>query len=238
MFHGYTAPHIANILLHILGSLLALGAGFTALVASKGGRLHTRAGRVFLYGYVVVLFTAVLGVAIFGFRSFLAVATLAAGYDVFAGYRALQLRGRRPGAGDTAVSLLGLLAPALFIGLMRWLRQPWSPALTWSVLGGLSALCAYDLLRHVFPLSYLRRTWVQEHLYKMMAALIALVSTAAATLLPRHMPWAALWPVIAGELVTVTYLIRGPRAWHRSSGAPGRRAMMNQTPQTALEDGT
>jgi hypothetical protein len=56
-------------------------------------------------------------------------------YDVFAGYRALQLRGRRPKSIDITMSLVALLAPLVFVFAIPRLHQPWSPALTWSVLG-------------------------------------------------------------------------------------------------------
>src|ERR1700678_3311825 len=100
MFHGYTPAHIANILLHILGGSAALLAGMLALLSRKGSRLHIRAGRAFIYAYILIVITAVLGIVVFEFRSFLAVATIASAYDVFAGYRALRLRGHRPQAPD------------------------------------------------------------------------------------------------------------------------------------------
>lgn len=113
------------------------------------------------------------GVVVFEFHSFLALATIASSYDVFAGYRSLRLRGRRPRPVDVGSSFFALLAPMAFIFAIRFLHKPWSPALTWSVLGGLMGLAAYDLARIVLPLSWLRRVWLQEHLYKMMAAFIA-----------------------------------------------------------------
>src|ERR1700761_68439 len=132
MFHGYSSAHIANILLHILGGMVALAAGFLALVTRKGGRLHTRAGRLFIYAYFVIVVTAILGIVVFEFRSFLAVATIASSYDVFAGYRAIRLRGRRPQLPDILASILAFAAPGVFVFAMHFLHKPWSPALTWS----------------------------------------------------------------------------------------------------------
>ena len=77
MFHGYTSAHIANILLHIIGGTVALAAGLLALLSRKGGRLHIRSGRVFIYAYILIVITAILGIVVFEFRSFLAVATIA-----------------------------------------------------------------------------------------------------------------------------------------------------------------
>jgi hypothetical protein len=215
MFHGYSSAHIANILLHILGGTAALVAGLIALATRKGGRLHTRAGRLFIYAYCVIVVTAILGIVVFEFRSFLAVATIASSYDVLAGYRALRLRGRRPQTQDILASILAFAAPGVFVFAIHILHKPWSPGLTWSVLGGILLLSAYDLLRLWLPRRWLERVWIQEHLYKMLAAYIAITATAAATILPRFMPWSALVPVIIGEAATIGFLIAGPRVWRR-----------------------
>jgi len=213
MFHGYSSAHVANILLHVFGGTAALVAGFIALVTRKGGRLHTRAGRLFIYAYCVIVVTAILGIVVFEFRSFLAVATIASSYDVFAGYRALRLRGRRPQTQDILASIIALAAPGVFVFAMHLFHKPWSPGLTWSVLGGILLLSAYDLLRIWLPRRWLEHVWIQEHLYKMLAAYIAITATAAATILPGFMPWSALIPVIIGEAATIGFLIAGPRVW-------------------------
>jgi uncharacterized membrane protein len=210
MFHGYTSAHIANILFHILGGTVALAAGMLALVTRKGGRLHIRSGRAFIYAYVLIVITAILGIVVFEFRSFLAVATIASAYDVFAGYRALRLRGRRPQLPDIIASALAFSAPGIFIYAMHVLHNPWSPALTWSVLGGILALSTYDLARLWLPLRFLQRAWLHEHLYKMLAAYIAITATAGATIFPHFQPWSALILVILGETATIGFLLFTP----------------------------
>ncbi len=127
----------------------------------------------------------------------------------------LQLRGRRPQAIDRIASIVGLLTPWIFIAIMRRLHQPWSPVLTWSILGGLVAVSGYDLLRNFLPDAWLRRVWVQEHLVKMMSAYIAITSAFAGTVFARYMPWAAIIPSVVGTGVAAGFLIAGPRAWRR-----------------------
>jgi hypothetical protein len=219
MLSSHTPPHIANIVVHVMAGVVAIVFGTIAIVSVKGGRLHIRAGWFFVFAYVVLVLTAVIGVLVFEFRSFLAVATIASSYDVFAGYRSLRLRGRRPSLVDIVLSLVALMAPLVFVVAIRLLHKPWSPALTWSVLGGLMGLALYDLLRIVLPISWLRRVWLQEHLYKMLAAYIAAAATGAATIFPRWAPWSALVPVFAGEILTVYFLFgsRPLRARPRSS---------------------
>ena len=216
----HTPLHWLNLGFHIAFGTAALIIGLVAIIASKGGRLHRRAGRLFIYAYLVVVSTAVIGLLVFEFRSFLAVVTLLSIYDVFSGYRALQLRGRRPQTIDRAASLLGALTPWIFIAIMRRLHQPWSPVLTWSILGGLIAISGYDLLRNILPLGWLKRVWIQEHLYKMMSAYIAITSAFAGTVFARYMPWAAILPSAIGFAVILGFFIAGPRAWKRGLKSP------------------
>jgi hypothetical protein len=205
--------HVANIVLH---GTLALCLGLVAIVSSKGLRLHRRAGRLFVYAYCVVVATAIIGIFVFEFRSFLLVVTILSLYDVFAGYRALQLRGRRPTSLDTAVSIIAFFTPWIFVVAMHYLHQPWSPVLTWSILGGLILISTYDLARNVLPTRWLQKVWVQEHLYKMMSAYIAITSAFAGTVFPSFMPWAAVLPSAVGFAVIAGFLIAGPRAWRRT----------------------
>jgi hypothetical protein len=213
MFRTYTLAHSLNLLLHISAGTLALGIGLIAILASKRGRLHGRAGMLFIYAYGVVVATAILGLLIFNFRSFLAVVTLLSLYDVFSGYRALQLRGRRPEWIDRIASIIGLVTPWIFIAAMRYLHRPWAPVLTWSILGGLLLISSYDLLRNVLPIPWLRKVWIYEHLYKMMSAYIAITSAFAGTVFVRYMPWAAVVPSVVGIAVIAGFFIAGPRAW-------------------------
>jgi uncharacterized membrane protein len=213
---SHTPLHWINIGFHVLSGSLALLFGLCALLTSKGGRLHRRSGRGFLYTYAVVIITATIGLVAFEFRSFLAVVTLLSFYDVFAGYRALQLRGARPQIPDNIASSLGFSSPWIFVLLMRRLHQPWSPILTWSILGGLIALSTYDLLRNALPAAWLKRVWIQEHLIKMIAAYIAISTAFAGTVFPQYMPWSAIVPSAAGWLVALAFLIAGPRAWSKS----------------------
>ena len=84
------------------------------------------------------------------------------------------------------------------------------------------AISGYDLLRNVLPAAWLKRVWVQEHLYKMMSAYIAITSAFAGTVFARYMPWSAILPSVLGVATIIGFLIAGPRAWkyRRQSLAP------------------
>jgi uncharacterized membrane protein len=221
MSMAHTLPHTVNIAIHIGCGTLALCLGLIAILSRKGGPLHIRAGRWFIYAYGIVVVTAMVGLIVFDFRSFLAVVTLLSLYDVFAGYRALQLRGRRPQAIDKAASVVGALAPWLFIAIMRYFARPWSPVLTWSILGGLVLMSGYDLLRNILPAAWLKKVWVQEHLVKMMSAYIAITSAFAGTVFSNFMPWAAIIPSVLGIAVMCGFLLVGRRAWRGGIGFTG-----------------
>lgn len=92
MLYGYTPPHISNIAVHVIAGVTVIISGTVAVSSTKGGRLHIKAGRIFMFAYIGVAVTALLGVVVFEFRSFLAIATIASSYDVFSGYRSLRLR--------------------------------------------------------------------------------------------------------------------------------------------------
>ena len=213
MFTNYTHAHIANIAGHILCGTIAIFAGLIAILSRKRAPLHATAGLTFVWSYSLVIGTAVLGVLVFEFRSFLAVATIASSYSVFSGYRAVQLRGQRPRPIDRGAAAIALVAPALFIFFIHLLHKPWSPVLTWTVLGSLLAMSAYDLLRNALPLAWLRKIWVHEHLFKMIGAFDALTATFAATIFPHFQPWSALIPNAVGTAVIVGYFVAGSRAW-------------------------
>lgn len=234
---GHTPLHGLNIGVHVVFGSLALLFGLGALLTPKGGRLHRRFGRGFLYTYAVVVLTATVGLLVFEFRSFLAVVTLLSFYDVFAGYRALQLRGARPRTRDNVASGLGFCAPWVFISLLNRLRQPWSPILAWSILGGLIAVSTYDLMRNVLPRDWLRRVWVQEHLVKMTSAFVAVSSAFAGTVFPQYMPWSVIALSAAGCLVEVAYLVAGPPAWSKSRIAGSGAPIPSAKPQSAVQQG-
>jgi uncharacterized membrane protein len=210
-------PHVVNIVVHVIFGSAALLLGMGALLSAKGGSVHRRLGRWFLYTMGVVLATAVAGLLVFNFRAFLAVVTLLSFYDAFSGIRALQLRGGRPRSLDRVVSVLGLLAPVAFVMLMRRLHRPWAPVLTYSILGALLAWSLYDLARNVLPKDWLQRVWRQEHLAKMSAAYIAMTSAFAGTVFPTYLPWSAIAPSVAGIVAIVAFLLRGPRSWNKST---------------------
>jgi uncharacterized membrane protein len=216
---GHTTPHLVNLAVHVALGSAALLLGIAAIVTPKGGPTHRRAGRWFLYSISVVLATALIGLLVFDFRAFLFVVTLLSFYDAFSGFRALQLHGDRPKLADRVMSVLAFISPLIFLMLMRRLHLPWAPVLTYSILGGLLAMGSYDLARNFLPKRWLQRTWMQEHLVKMLSAYVAISSAFAGTVFPNFMPWSAVAPTSIGYILIIFFLVRGPAKWNRSAAA-------------------
>jgi uncharacterized membrane protein len=212
----HTTPHLVNIAVHVTFGSAALLLGIAAIITAKGGPVHRRVGRWFLYSISVVLATALIGLLVFNFRAFLFVVTLLSFYDAFSGFRALQLHGGRPRLADRVMSVLAFISPPIFFVLMRRLHLPWAPVLTYSILGGLLVMGSYDLARNFLPKRWLQRTWMQEHLVKMLSAYVAISSAFAGTVFPKSMPWSAVAPTAIGYILIIFFLVRGPAKWNRS----------------------
>lgn len=87
---------------HVLAGVVALGAGFVALLTRKGGRRHNGAGKVYVLTMAIVVVTAI-PLAIVATNPFLLSIAVFSGYLVFSGYRVV-LRRRASLTAPTAVS--------------------------------------------------------------------------------------------------------------------------------------
>ncbi|MEL7426702.1 MAG: hypothetical protein AAFN81_27160, partial [Bacteroidota bacterium] len=100
--------HSANIFLHVLTGSLALILGVIALLSRKGGSIHNRSGRYFIWLMAVVILTGLIGVLVFGRNTFLLVITVLSGYVAFSGYRVLQAMTNQPKMLDILVAVVSL----------------------------------------------------------------------------------------------------------------------------------
>ena len=193
---------------------MALLAAFAALVTSKGGVLHVRAGRVYAIGMTLIFLTAV-PLAILGASVFLLLIAFFSFYLVFAGWRFARNRSRRPQPIDwCAVAILGLTglcmwgyAAALALsGAGNWI--------TMLVFGGIAvALSAADGLffnqgrgTGRRPAAHRR---IQRHLTNMMAGTIATITAVMVvnvSMNPVWLPW--LLPTIVITPLIIWWNVR------------------------------
>jgi uncharacterized membrane protein len=188
--------HTLNIVLHVTCGTAAMALGLIQLVAPKGGATHRRLGRLFVYLVGSVVVTAALGLALFGFRAFLAVLTLLVAYWTYSGLRAARNRGRGPQMVDGMAAVTGLVAVGVFLYWLPNVRFPWVPGIIYSILGTLTLVALYDLTRFAFPRDWHDRLWLYEHIVKMIGAHAAIVAAFSGTVLSAWQPYSQILPSV------------------------------------------
>ena len=198
-----TPAFLALLGVHVLAGLFALGAGFGAIVTTKGGRRHNAAGRLYVLSMAVVVTTAV-PLAVWVENWFLLAIAAFSGYLVFGGSRVVQRR-RAGLTGPAPLDYAGhgtmFLAGATMIGAGGWqlLRGPvgLSPALV--VFGAIGCGFAVGMVRQLRRPPAERPPWIGTHIAFMGGGYIATVTatvTVNLTMLPPLVRW--LGPTAVG----------------------------------------
>jgi hypothetical protein len=204
--------HTLNVAVHVAFGAFALIAGLIPLLTAKGGRWHVQFGRLFLIALTGVVVTAAIGIAFFGFRAFLGVITLLSAYEAYSGFRALRIRFTGPSLADGIISMAAFAAAAAFILYIRSVHFPWSPAVIYPTLGALVTVATYDLLRFAFPRRWFARTWLYEHLIKMLGAYNAVVAAFSGTVFAKWQPYSQILPSVLGTTLMIWFII-SVRKW-------------------------
>jgi len=194
---------------HIAAGTVAVLAGAGALVASKGGRRHRQAGKLFVgaMGVVVATTFVLLAVDPTAFRIILALVAVFSGYLAFSGYRVLS-RKRSTGTAQSVdwAAASGVVVACLGLGLwgLDWALDGRSFGLVMVVFGGIGvAFGAVDVRGFRSGGS---EEWVVSHLQRMVAAFIATVSAVSAVnLTPVLGIGAWLWPTVVGTPLIYYY---------------------------------
>jgi uncharacterized membrane protein len=202
--------HTLNIITHILAGSLAIVTGAIVLARRKGDAAHRLTGWITVGLAIICLIAALIGAFVFRGKLDLMGVSILTSYHLWAGLRALRLKdnGRRPA--DLLPALLvclsgaGLFAASRIEGMLTW-----DPALVYAAAGGLVTYGGWDLIRTVLPLHW--RTWLNpaEHALRMASLIGALVTVAAATLVPS--PYIALGASTAGAIVAFVFAVRAAR---------------------------
>ncbi|MEM7329104.1 MAG: hypothetical protein AAF437_10210 [Pseudomonadota bacterium] len=206
---GYALPHMANVLVHVGFGTLAIIMGVAQFFTRKGGRAHRTIGRAYLAAFVIVLFTALFGSFVFGFRAFLASLTLSAGYWLLSGLRVLMIRSRGPGLIDHVFALLFIGLAIALAGFMRY-GSVESTLPAYIALGNLVAICLYDIARGLFGAAWVRKSWLNEHIYKMIGSHGALLSAAGGNLALAWQPWSIFLPTTISFILIALFILRHP----------------------------
>lgn len=203
----YMPLHELNIVTHAAFGAFAIMLGIAQFFTSKGGRVHAWIGRTYLSLFGVVLITAVIGSVAFGFRAFLAALTLSASYWLISGVRVLKIRATGPVWIDNAAALGFIVLALVFARVMR--SQPEQSTLAaYIALGNVIAVCLYDLARNINGVTWMKRSWLNEHIYKMIGSHAALVSAAGGNLFLSLQPWSIFVPPILSLLLVAFFILR------------------------------
>lgn len=206
---GYTPLHLLNLAIHIGVGTIAICLGFAQYFTIKGSLIHVRIGKIFVALFAVVIVTAVFGNLVFGFRAYLAVLTLSASYGIISAIRVLKIRDIGPQGLDNVLSVL-FCATAIGMLLFTSIPAEESAGIFRVTLGILIATCLYDAARNIKGAAWLRRSWLNEHIYKMIGSHSALLSAAAGNLFIELQPWSIIVPTNTCMLLILVFILRNP----------------------------
>lgn len=195
--------HSVNILIHVLAGILSLFLGFCAIAVIKGGKKHILFGRYFSFLVSIVILTGLIGVFIYQRNTFLLIITLLSGYNCFSGVRVIRLRGKAPESLDYLIPALVLASALYYLYYISTIGMYWAPSVTYSTIIALFLVTGYDLSKIFMPKAFLIKSYIYEHIYKMVSALVALASAFAGTVFPNYTPYSQLLPSVIG----LTYII-------------------------------
>lgn len=201
---GSVVPVTTGVLaVHVLAGIVALLAGFAAIVTRKGGQRHNQAGRSYVYSMAVVVVTAVPLAAWIENWFLLAVAVFS-GYLVFAGARIIARRRARltaPTGADYLLHGTMLVAGAGMVAGGGWQSATGEPGLApvLIVFGLIGLALAGRELAQFRHAPGDRTPWFERHIAYMGGAFIATVTatvTVNLTMIPPLVRW--LGPTVVG----------------------------------------
>ncbi len=201
--------HWFNLAIHIGAGAFGILLGGLILLKAKGDALHRRRGRVFLACVAVVCASAVAGNIWFRFLPLFALLTVLVLYELVSGWRAVLTRERGPAPLDALWTGAGIGATALLLpSLLGQASADGAALVVHSTLGALGAILVYDAVRWCFPRHWFAQIWVYEHIYKLIAALAALLSAFAGNTLRFAQPWSQILPSVLGCVLIALFFRR------------------------------
>ena len=214
---------------HIAAGSTALLVGLVPMFAQKGGRLHNRAGLVYVYCMITVAITALLLCGLQPFRLFLLFLTgiaVFSFYLCFTGWRATKNKQGIPTPLDKMLTYSTLLVGVAMICFGTYLvtRRGFSfMPIVFSFFGLLTARFAWqDYRKQQQPT--LKMGWFFQHFTRMGGSYVATFTAALVTNLHRVLPanapdWAGTVVWIAPSLVGGLLIARTVRYYKQKFAA-------------------
>ncbi|MBN8822784.1 MULTISPECIES: DUF2306 domain-containing protein [unclassified Spirosoma] len=195
------------LIVHVATGSIALLVGLIPMIAKKGGRLHNRAGLVYVYCMITVAITALL---LCGLQPFKMMRLFLTGIAVFSfylsmtGWRATKQKKAGPTSFDKGLTWVTLVVSFAMIGFGGYLLLTRGASffpILFSFFGTLTLVFAgRDLQFMAKPIEKMH--WFFQHFTRMGGSYIATFTAALVTNLPRLLPSnAPEWMYTAGWIV-------------------------------------
>ncbi|GAB3041228.1 DUF2306 domain-containing protein [Spirosoma pulveris] len=195
---------LSLLILHIATGITALLVGLIPMIAQKGGRLHNRAGLIYVYCMITVAVSALLLCALQPFkmmRLFLTGIAVFSFYLSMTGWRATKQKKLGPTRADKGLTFVTLLVSLAMIGFGIYLLTLHGPSffpILFTFFGLLTITFAgRDVQAMTRPAEKMH--WFFQHFTRMGGSYIATFTAALVTNLPRLLPThAPEWMTTAG----------------------------------------
>lgn len=198
--------HKTNIIAHVVAGTIALLVGIVILLLKKGEKWHIKMGRVFLYLLIVVIFTALIGVFIFGRNTFLLVITILSGYQGFSGYRILKTKSNTVYWIDILAGFVSIIVVSYYLYYLKKIGLYWAPVVIYSTVGTLILYVIYDFSRYFIPKTKYGKLWLYEHIFKMIGAFTALLAAFSGTVFSNYQPLSQILPSAIGTILQIGFI--------------------------------
>jgi uncharacterized membrane protein len=194
---------------HMLAGAALLASLFILALAKGTGR-HRILGRCFALLALIALATGLIALN----RAFGYLAVLLP-YVLVSGWHVIYTKAKGPNWIDLVLLLCVVPATLLFWPAFILLSpgEWFTPWLAYSSFGSLHVLAAYDGARWFFPKRWYAALWPYEHIAKMIASLVFLLSAAVARLLSFRPAWYQLALLTSG-LIAIAWF------WWRQARVP------------------
>lgn len=195
------SAHLINLAVHVGAGIAAMGLGFFMLASPKGDLPHRKRGRRFVALTLVVCATAVIGNTFFRFVPLFAVLTVLVLYQLLSGWHVVHTKSAGPNRVDALLLLCAAAWTVFLVPVLLSAPRSSAPTVVYSSLAAIVVMLAYDSARWGFPRTWHATLWRYEHIYKLNAALFAMLSAATGNLIRIAQPWSQLLPTVVGFCV-------------------------------------
>ncbi|MFT7420709.1 MAG: putative membrane protein [Psychromonas sp.] len=201
--------HQFNIYTHILFGSLAMLVGLWPIFTPKGKRKHKRTGKLYLLMVCGVLVTALFGALFFNFRPFLFLLTILVFYTSFVGYRTLKLKERKPEVIDRLVNVLGFSTVGFYFFLFDIDAAAMSKPVVYATAFVLLLHVVYDFGKNFYSQQWLRRTWLNDHIIRIISSFGGLICAFAGNVLDEsYQPYSQILPSVVGYVLIAYFIFK------------------------------